>query len=74
MNNPLKFIRIVETKEANLENDIKSLSNDFNAKLILGFISPHINFENVSKKIKSAVSNDVKIVLSSTAGELCSFK
>jgi hypothetical protein len=73
MNNPLKFIRIVETKEANLENDIKSLSNDFNAKLILGFISPHINFENVSKKIKSAFSNDVKIVLSSTAGELCSF-
>ena len=73
MNNPLKFIRIVETKEANLENDIKSLSNDFNAKLILWFISPHINFENVSKKIKSAFSNDVKIVLSSTAGELCSF-
>ena len=73
MNNPLKFIRIVDTKEANLENDIKSLSNDFNAKLILGFISPHINFENVSKKIKSAFSNDVKIVLSSTAGELCSF-
>ncbi|PUE66031.1 methyl-accepting chemotaxis protein [Arcobacter caeni] len=73
MNNPLKYIRIVDTKEANLENDIKSLSNDFNTKLILGFISPHINFENVSKKIKSAFSNDVKIVLSSTAGELCTF-
>lgn len=73
MNIHHKYIRIVNTKESNLENDIKQLSSDFSPKLVLGFISPHIDFQNVSKKIKSAFANDVKIVLSSTAGELCTF-
>lgn len=52
MNIPQKYIRIIDTKESKLQEDIKLLSNDFNTKLILGFISPHINFENVSKKNK----------------------
>lgn len=73
MNIHHKYIRIVNTKETDLLNDIKQLSSDFTPKLVLGFISPHIDFQNVSKKIKSAFSNDVKIVLSSTAGELCTF-
>lgn len=73
MNIHHKYIRIIDTKESNLENDIKLLSNDFNTKLVLGFISPHINFENVSKKIKSFFPNDVKIVLTTSAGELCTF-
>ncbi|MDD2886892.1 MAG: methyl-accepting chemotaxis protein [Aliarcobacter sp.] len=73
MNIHHKYIRIVNTKESDLLNDIKQLSSDFTPKLVLGFISPHIDFQNVSKKIKSAFSNDVKIVLSSTAGELCTF-
>ena len=73
MNIHHKYIRIIDTKESNLENDIKLLSNDFNTKLVLGFISPHINFENVSKKIKSFFPNDVKVVLTTSAGELCTF-
>lgn len=73
MNIHHKYIRIVNTKESDLLNDIKQLSSDFTPKLVLGFISPHIDFQNVSKKIKSAFANDVKIVLSSTAGELCTF-
>lgn len=73
MNIHHKYIRIVNTKESDLQNDIKQLSSDFIPKLVLGFISPHIDFQNVSKKIKSAFANDVKIVLSSTAGELCTF-
>lgn len=73
MNIPHKYIRIVDTKESNLENDIKSLTNEFNTKLVLGFLSPHINFENVSKKIKSLFSHEVKVILTTTAGELCTF-
>ncbi|MDD2896890.1 MAG: methyl-accepting chemotaxis protein [Aliarcobacter sp.] len=73
MNIHHKYIRIVNTKESNLESDIKQLSSEFSPKLVLGFISPHIDFQNVSRKIKSAFENDVKIVLSSTAGELCTF-
>jgi hypothetical protein len=73
MNLTHKYIRIIDTKESKLEDDIKLLSNDFNSKLVLGFVSPHINFENVSKKIKSLLPNDVKVVLTTTAGELCTF-
>jgi len=51
MNISHKYIRIIDTKEGKIEEDIKKLSSDdFNIKLILGFVSPHINFENVSKK------------------------
>ncbi len=73
MNIHHKYIRIVNTKESNLESDIKQLSSEFTPKLVLGFISPHVDFQNVSRKIKSAFAKDVKIVLSSTAGELCTF-
>ena len=73
MNIPHQYIGIIDTNESNLENDIKALSSNFNTKLVLGFISPHINFENVSRKIKSLFSKDVKVVLTTTAGELCTF-
>ena len=74
MNFSHKYIRIIDTKEGKIEEDIKKLSSDdFNIKLILGFVSPHINFENTAKKIKSLLPNDVKVVLMTTAGELCTF-
>ena len=74
MNISHKYIRIIDTKEWKIEEDIKKLSSDdFNIKLILGFVSPHINFENTAKKIKSLLPNDVKVVLMTTAGELCTF-
>ncbi len=73
MNEDHKYIRVIDTKEQKLEEDIKYLSNDFNTKLILGFISPHINFENVSRKIKALFSSNVKVILTTSAGELCTF-
>lgn len=73
MNEDHKYIRVIDTKEQKLEEDIKLLSNDFNTKLILGFISPHINFENVSRKIKALFSSNVKVILTTSAGELCTF-
>ena len=74
MNIPHKYIRIIDTKEGKIEEDIKKLSSDdFNIKLVLGFVSPHINFENTAKKIKSLFSSNVKVILTTTAGELCTF-
>ena len=41
--------------------------------MVLGFISPHLNFEVISKKIKSVFPDETKVVLTTTAGELCTF-
>ena len=69
-----KYIRILDTKIVTLEEDIKKLlSEDFDSKLVLGFISPHLDFELTSKKIKSLFSSNTKVILTTTAGELCSF-
>lgn len=69
-----KYIRILDTKENSLESDInKLLSDDFDCKLVLEFISPHIDFNRVSKKIKSLFASNIKVVLTTTAGELCTF-
>lgn len=46
-----EFIRILDTNDSNLQDRIHSLFFGENApKLVLGFISPHLNFEIVSKK------------------------
>ena len=68
------FIRILDTNDSNLEERINSLFFGEKApKLVLGFISPHLNFEAISKKIKSVFPDETKVVLTTTAGELCTF-
>lgn len=55
-------------------NEVSELSNySNNIKLVLGFISPALDFADMSTKIKNSFSADTKIVLSTTAGELCTF-
>ncbi len=71
--NQNKYIKVIDTNEKNLETHVKALNDDFNIKLVLGFISPHINFDSMSKKIKSLFPSDTKVVLTTTAGELCTF-
>ena len=69
-----EFIRILDTNDSNLEDRISSLFFGENApKLVLGFISPHLNFETNSKKIKSSFPSETKVILTTTAGELCTF-
>lgn len=41
-------------------------------KFVLGFISPTLNLNEVSMMLKSKFERDVKIILTTTAGELCS--
>jgi PAS domain S-box-containing protein len=40
--------------------------------LVVGFVSAHLNFESVSAQIRSALDESVKLVLTTTAGGLCS--
>ena len=51
-----KFIRVLNTTPKDLEENVKVLIDDFDTKLVLGFVSPHINFDAISKKIKSLFS------------------
>ena len=68
------FIRVLDTDDTNLQDRINSLFFGENApKLVLGFISPHLNFETISKKFKSVFPDETKVVLTTTAGELCTF-
>ena len=74
-NKNTKFIKVISTDNLNLNDDILSnLNFEENVpRLILGFISPHINFHEISTKIRGFFPSSTKIVLSTTAGELCTF-
>ena len=41
-------------------------------KVVIGFVSPALNFSSVASRIKQALSG-ATVILSTTAGELCSF-
>lgn len=42
-------------------------------KVVIGFVSPALDFSTISSRLKQAFTNDVTLILSTTAGELCSF-
>jgi hypothetical protein len=69
------FIKVVNLEENDISADVINnlYFNDNAPKLVLGFISPHINFESISRKIKSLFPSSTKLVLTTTAGELCTF-
>jgi hypothetical protein len=69
-----EFIRILDTNDTNLHDELDGLFFDTVApKLVLGFVSPHLNFDVISRKIKSSFPSDTKVILTTTAGELCTF-
>jgi hypothetical protein len=70
-----EYLKIVNTKLSEINIDlINSLSfEDSEIKLVLGFISPHLNFSELSSKIKSYFSSSTKVILVTTAGELCTY-
>ena len=70
-----EYIKILNsTSHALNEATLSSLNFEQNApKLILGFVSPHLDFDSISRKIKSHFPSDTKVVLTTTAGELCTF-
>ena len=42
-------------------------------KVVIGFVSPALDFSSVSTRLKQALPNDTTLILSTSAGELCSF-
>jgi response regulator RpfG family c-di-GMP phosphodiesterase/signal transduction histidine kinase len=67
-----KYIKNIKLNLSSLrdENLKNLLFEDSKIELIVGFISPNIDFFEASKKINSFFK-DTKVILSSTAGELC---
>ena len=42
-------------------------------KVVIGFVSPALDFSTVSSRLKQALPTETTLILSTTAGELCSF-
>lgn len=40
-------------------------------QLVIGFVSPHLDFERICRAIKSALPSGTQVMLMSSAGELC---
>lgn len=51
-------------------NNFEDSSNDI--KLILGFVSPDLDLNSIGSYVKSIAGEGCKVVLTTTAGELCS--
>lgn len=57
-------------KEAMITSLLENVS--FKPKVVLGFVSPSLDFNSISSKLKNILPNDTTLILSTTAGELCS--
>jgi len=42
-------------------------------KVVIGFVSPSLDFTTVSSRLKQTLPSDTTLILSTSAGELCSF-
>jgi archaellum component FlaC len=67
-----KTLRL-QSSEVTRENLNKLSFQNEKLKLVIGFISPHLNFSEISSRIKQYLPSDTKLILASTAGELCTF-
>ncbi len=63
----------IKSSQINKENLEKLYFENETLKLVIGFVSPNLDFKDISSKIKNYLPNDTKLILSSTAGELCTF-
>lgn len=52
------------------ESSLSSLFFDEAPALVLGFVSPHIDFRRTSERIRSCLPRETAVLLSTTAGEL----
>lgn len=57
-------------KEKEIDERIKTLP--FLPKVAIGFVSPSLDFNSITAKLQKALSSETKLILSTTAGELCS--
>lgn len=57
-------------QEKRIETELGNIP--FKPKVVLGFVSPALDFSSIASKLKQALPNDTTLILSTTAGELCS--
>lgn len=50
----------------------KILFPNHDTQLIIGFISPHLDFKKIAQQLRQLIPQHVQLLLVSTAGELCS--
>ncbi len=67
--NTMMSITLRESEIGNGKLDRLSIT----PKVAIGFVSPALDFSSVSSRLKQALPNDTTLILSTTAGELCSF-
>lgn len=54
-------------------DDLAGLHFDGTAPaLVLGFVSPHLDFKSVAERVRRTLPGDCRVILMTTAGELCS--
>lgn len=68
---PNNVMMSITLKEGDINVKLERLP--ITPKVVIGFVSPALNFSTVSSRLKQALPNDTTLILSTTAGELCSF-
>ncbi len=70
-----EFIKTLKIRshEINKTNIEKLNFNLDSPKLVMGFVSPNLNFSDISSKISQVLPSNTKLILASSAGELCTF-
>ncbi|WP_173012596.1 methyl-accepting chemotaxis protein [Niveispirillum sp. SYP-B3756] len=71
---PAEMVRTLRTRSTALSaDDLAALQFDGKAPaLVLGFVSPHLDFRGIAERVRRAVAAETKLILMTTAGELCS--
>jgi hypothetical protein len=63
-------IQVIRTSTPNYERDLRAAKLS-DVRLVLGYVNPMVNLDQVARTV-SAVFPGAKVVLTTTAGELCS--
>ncbi len=70
----LPFIAVTECRSTALDAQTIAplLAHEAGTSLVVGFVSPHVDFKQVSSTLRRLIPEQTSLLLISTAGELCS--
>jgi len=63
-------IQVIRSRNANVDDDLRTASRS-DIQLVLGFVNPTANLDQIARSVAAAFPG-AKVVLTTTAGELCS--
>ncbi len=67
-----KFTKVLQLNGDDIDSISNLLFEDKETPYIMGFVSPHLDFHVIASKIQSLLPPSTTLVLSTSAGELCS--